>query len=201
MDHHDVCMEKRDIKPPDCKEKNPDDCNRTFYIYLPSIVCDGRRTAQRRELQSSNNDAPDESSSTPASPFQSNEPIGTLPLIFAIHCFGCTPHSIADSFATHANTHNAVLVLPQGLQNSFNARHCCGYALENDVDDVGFMKYIQTTLSEEYDFVDKEYSYGVGWSNGGMYFFFEGVYFSSVHDLFEFDIPYFISLLYIYMLQ
>lgn len=93
--------------------------------------------------------------------------VGTLPLVFGIHCFGCTTASIS-TFIEHANAHNVVLVLPQGIQNSFNARHCCGYALANEIDDVGFLKYIQSTLSDEYEFVQSDFSYAVGWSNGGF---------------------------------
>jgi len=24
---------------PDCKERDPKDCNRTYHVYLPSIIC------------------------------------------------------------------------------------------------------------------------------------------------------------------
>lgn len=60
-----------------------------------------------------------------------------------------------------------VLILPEGIQSSFNGKHCCGYALENGIDDVGYFKHLQTMLSDEYSFIKGKYSYGVGWSNGG----------------------------------
>ena len=59
--------------------------------------------------------------------------------------------------------------MPEGIQSSFNGRDCCGYALENDIDDIAFIKYIQSSLSEEYTFIQAtDYSYAVGWSNGGF---------------------------------
>ena len=35
------CNERRDIILPNCKEIDPIDCNRTYHIYFPSILCDG----------------------------------------------------------------------------------------------------------------------------------------------------------------
>mmetsp|Transcript_8579 Transcript_8579/g.20977 ORF Transcript_8579/g.20977 Transcript_8579/m.20977 type:complete len:503 (+) Transcript_8579:95-1603(+) len=164
------CTEKRDIEIPDCKESNPDDCKRSFHIYLPSIICDGRRALQNSADVPSAivDDSPSSSSSPPPPSPEEAVFVGTLPLVFALHCFGCHVYSIAGAFVDHADAHDVVLVLPQGLQNSFNARHCCGYALQNEVDDVGFLKHVQSMLTEEYEFVNSEYSYAVGWSNGGF---------------------------------
>lgn len=162
------CSEKRDIEIPDCKESNSDDCHRSFHLYLPSIICGDGGSGRLRGLQtadSADGNAPRGGSDDVALP-ETAESIGTLPLVFGIHCFGCTAESI-DTFVEYANSRNVVLVLPSGIQKSFNARHCCGYALENEVDDVGFLKYIQTMLSDEYSFIQSDYSYAVGWSNGG----------------------------------
>ena len=186
------CYEKRTIEVPDCKENNPDDCNRTFHLYLPDIICGGddggggqesrRRlgmndiiedddTIERNESSSENNNIyGNDVDSGDFSP-PDLQTIGTLPLVFGIHCLGCTARSI-DTFVEHANTHNVVLVLPEGIQNSFNAgdqSSCCGYALANDINDIGFIKHLQSLLSEEYSFVQAaDYSYAVGWSNGGF---------------------------------
>lgn len=175
------CSQQRQVEIPDCKEENPADCRRTFHLHLPSILCEKRH---ERSLLSSifhrlllgngegdDNNAPaaiDGSSNTEL-PAKSIESIGTLPLVFAMHCYGCTANSVT-TFVEHANHHNVVLVLPEGLQSSFNAKHCCGYALEKDIDDIGFLKYIQSSLSEEFSFVQSDYSYAVGWSNGGKYY-------------------------------
>ncbi|KAL9185154.1 hypothetical protein ACHAXT_002931 [Thalassiosira profunda] len=161
------CRERREVVVPDCKEKNEGDCRRAFHIYLPGIICgDDGEDGNDRGLEDSVAKQ-DTAISGEESPPLSLEAVGTLPLVFAIHCYGCTASSIT-SFIAHANFYNVVLVLPEGLHNSFNARHCCGYALENEIDDVGFLKHIQSTLSEEYKFVDADISYAVGWSNGGF---------------------------------
>jgi poly(3-hydroxybutyrate) depolymerase len=94
--------------------------------------------------------------------------IGILPLVFGIHCYGCTAINLSI-FIKHANSHNMILVLPEGLQQSFNAIECCGYAKTQNINDVSFFTYIQQTLNLEYpSIIQSQYSYAVGWSNGGF---------------------------------
>lgn len=136
---------QRDITISDCKETNSDDCNRSYILYIPTIICNE----------------------------QNNSPAGnrlptTLPSVFAIHCFGCSAMTMYTSFAQHANEHNLVLVAPEGIKNSWNARHCCGYALDNQLDDVGFLSNIQSALSNEFTFINPQFTYATGWSNGGF---------------------------------
>lgn len=138
---------RREIVIPDCKESNPDDCNRTYFLYFPSILC--------KQQQNESNVVGD------------NHQLSTLPLIFAIHCFGCSADAMF-SFAQHSDDHNAILVIPEGIQHSWNARYCCGYALSNNIDDIGFIHAIQSRLSEDHDFIKPEYTYATGWSNGGF---------------------------------
>ena len=160
------CKERRDVEIPDCKESNPADCRRTFYLYLPSIICgdDGSNRLRGLQLTAGDTNPGGNDGQLPASTFA--EIVGTLPLVFGIHCVGRSA-DIINIFAAHADSANVVLVLPEGLHNSFNAHHCCGYALENEIDDVGFLKHIQLMLSNEYSFVHSDFSYAVGWSNGG----------------------------------
>ena len=54
---------KRNIAISECKEHNPDDCNRPYYEFFPTVLCDD----EERQLATNS----------------------TLPLVFAIHCFGC----------------------------------------------------------------------------------------------------------------
>lgn len=136
---------RRDITISDCKEANPDDCSRSYLLHLPSIICN----------EQSNITAGD------------NLPT-TLPLVFAIHCFGCSAMTMYTSFAQHANEHNLVIVAPEGVKNSWNARDCCGYALDNQLDDIGFLSNIQSVLSDEFTFVEPQFTYATGWSNGGF---------------------------------
>ncbi|KAL3792502.1 hypothetical protein HJC23_008424 [Cyclotella cryptica] len=67
-----------------------------------------------------------------------------------------------------ADDYNFVLILPEGINQSFNAGDCCGDAQELGIHDVDFLGHIQQLLSEEFDFVKPEYSYGIGWDNGGL---------------------------------
>jgi hypothetical protein len=157
------CEERRVVEIPDCKEVNPDDCHRSFHVFLPSIICGDRGLARRGLVDEDRGNMPsyDDRESSPYV-----DAVGTLPLVFGIHCYGCNVASISI-FVEHANSHNMVLVLPEGLHSSFNARHCCGYALDNDIDDVGFLELIQLMLSDEYSFLQSALTYAVGWSNGG----------------------------------
>lgn len=62
------------------------------------------------------------------------------------------------------------MVAPVGLGNSFNAGPCCGRALRDGVDDVGFMCAVKRHLKERVlrllpaSDID---AFAVGWSNGG----------------------------------
>lgn len=156
------CRQRREIDIPDCKEANPGDCRRAYHLYLPSIICGGDN--EQRRLRRAEENGNEE---RPPGKAMSIESVGTLPLVFSVHCLGCTADSMT-AFVEHANYHNAVLVIPEGLHGSFNAPPCCGYALKNEIDDVGFFKHIQTVLSEEYPFVQSDFSYATGWSNGGF---------------------------------
>ena len=57
--------------------------------------------------------------------------------------------------------------LLQGKLLTWNAGHCCGYAMEEDVDDVGFINRLLDNLMERYP-IDPQRIYLTGMSNGGM---------------------------------
>ena len=62
-----------------------------------------------------------------------------------------------------------VAVIPKGLKNSFNAQVCCGYAMQNKVDDIGFLRRIRDRLPSAMPvtgMVSRELTFAVGWSNG-----------------------------------
>ncbi|KAL7460892.1 hypothetical protein ACHAXS_003258 [Conticribra weissflogii] len=73
-----------------------------------------------------------------------------------------------ESFLPYAETHNFLLILPLGIQNSFNAGTCCGYAHQNQIHDVDFLVHLQKQLSSEFSFVESEFAYAVGHSNGAF---------------------------------
>jgi poly(3-hydroxybutyrate) depolymerase len=123
-----------------------EECNRKYELYIPEILCDG-------------GDA-----STPEDNYGS---AGSIPLVFAVHCLGCQA-SAMENFENIAKTYNFILVRPEGIKKSWNAKYCCGYALSEGIDDVGFLTQIIDDLDESFDFVNKKMTYGVGWSNGAF---------------------------------
>lgn len=53
---------KREMDILSCKETNPNDCHRTYNIYFPQALCEAGDDLDQ---------------------------VGTLPLVFVIHCYGC----------------------------------------------------------------------------------------------------------------
>jgi poly(3-hydroxybutyrate) depolymerase len=87
--------------------------------------------------------------------------------MFSIHCFGCDL-STMEYMSAIANEYNFVWVNPEGLRRSFNADACCGYAMEQNVNDVEFFAQIIQHLAEDFPtFVSPDWVYAMGWSNGG----------------------------------
>ena len=131
---------KRQLNMKDCTHH----CERNYYLYLPSAACAGDNVHLDNRVDS----------------------IGTLPLVFAVHCLGCTPMTMMH-WTEIAETYHFVLAIPEGLENSFNGQHCCGYALDQGVDDVGFLQAIIQELDQQFHFVSSSLVYALGWSNGG----------------------------------
>jgi polyhydroxybutyrate depolymerase len=98
-----------------------------------------------------------------------------VPLVLVLHGGGGNAENVADmtGFSDKARQEGFIVVYPEGsgrLRNkllTWNAGHCCGYAMENRVDDVGFMAALIEKLSRDYP-VDRARVYATGLSNGGM---------------------------------
>lgn len=60
-----------------------------------------------------------------------------------------------------------IVVYPQGIGNSWNAGVCCGDAVTNNVNDVGFARELVTWVAARYC-VDLKRVYATGFSNGGF---------------------------------
>jgi poly(3-hydroxybutyrate) depolymerase len=92
--------------------------------------------------------------------------IGILPLVFAVHCENCHANDMFH-WQTVAQLYNFVLVIPYGIDNTFNGQQCCGSAMELEVDDVGFFKGIINEVSTDFgSIVSKDVVYGHGHKNG-----------------------------------
>jgi len=124
-------------------------CERSYSLYLPTSLCGEHNNTRWRSPGNSE-----------------SRKIEIVPIVFAIHCYYCTRKDMSFWYSI-AEEYSFVLVIPDGLHKSFNAKICCGYALENKVDDVGFFRNIITDLVSQYDFVSEDVTYATGYSNGG----------------------------------
>ena len=127
------------------------DGERTYHVYIPPSLCG-----------SAVGGAYDENSAT-------NHMSDTVPLVFALHCLGCTAQTMMHLTSSIADPYSAVMVIPEGIQSSWNAgKYCCGHALSNQIDDIGFLYELATTLDADLNgLISRSAMYGVGWSNGG----------------------------------
>ena len=139
---------------PDCGNGEP--CERTYHFVLPRILCRGGR----RDLQ---NDAYLENY------FEGHYyEAGTLPMLFGFHALGSDAQSIISLFSSQADASHFVYIVPEGYHQSFNGGECCGWARDNDIDDIGFVSHLQYIMSKEFEFLQQEFSFGVGLGNGGF---------------------------------
>ncbi|MEW6734898.1 MAG: polyhydroxybutyrate depolymerase, partial [Acidobacteriota bacterium] len=76
-------------------------------------------------------------------------------------------------FSDKADKENFIVVYPSGtgpLEDrllTWNAGNCCGYALDNKIDDVGFLRMVIEKMKKDYN-VDSKHIYATGLSNGAM---------------------------------
>ncbi|MBI5653073.1 MAG: polyhydroxybutyrate depolymerase, partial [Chloroflexi bacterium] len=76
-------------------------------------------------------------------------------------------------FSALADKEQFIVVYPNGTGRlgdkilTWNVGNCCGYALDNMVDDVGFVRALIEKLKREYP-IDPKRIYATGISNGGM---------------------------------
>jgi polyhydroxybutyrate depolymerase len=98
-----------------------------------------------------------------------------VPLVIVLHGGGGNG-AITErmtNFTAKANAEGFIVVYPNGsgrLQTgllTWNAGHCCGYAMEKHVDDVAFISALIDMLINRYP-VDPKRVFATGMSNGGM---------------------------------
>ncbi len=97
-----------------------------------------------------------------------------LPLILALHGgFGSAQNLQEQSqLNVKADKEHFIVVYPEGVQGplnirTWNAGWCCGFAMNANIDDVGFIDVLLDTLMHNYA-VDSQRIYVTGISNGGM---------------------------------
>jgi polyhydroxybutyrate depolymerase len=110
-------------------------------------------------------------------------PNNPLPLVVVLHGGGGSGESVAKmtGFDAEADKEGFIVVYPEGTDGghplmsllgkpgflTWNAGNCCGYAQENNVDDVGFIRAVVTQVIKD-NAADPKRVYATGISNGGM---------------------------------
>lgn len=98
-----------------------------------------------------------------------------IPLVLVLHGGGGNAANAEQmtGFTAKAREEGFIVVYPEGTSRfgdkllSWNAGHCCAYAMKNDVDDVGFFRTLIDKLIRDYP-VDSRRIYATGMSNGAM---------------------------------
>lgn len=92
-----------------------------------------------------------------------------VPLVLDFHGFESSKEAQAliSGFIQKSEEEGFVVIHPQGFQNSWNAGDiCCGEALNQNIDDVGFAIAIVNEVSDFLN-IDRARVYATGISNGG----------------------------------
>ena len=98
-----------------------------------------------------------------------------LPLLIVLHGGGGTGEQVQrqSQMDRYADEFGFVVAYPNGsgrLEDAiftWNSGHCCGYALEHNVDDLGFLSAVIDSLNKQYA-IDPNRVYVTGMSNGAM---------------------------------
>jgi len=94
-----------------------------------------------------------------------------LPLVFVLHGAIQSPDSAEkmSGMSAKADQEHFMVVYPRGTGQlpTWNAGNCCGDAVRNDVDDIGFFRALLEKLERDY-VIDRKRSYFTGISNGAM---------------------------------
>jgi polyhydroxybutyrate depolymerase len=98
-----------------------------------------------------------------------------VPLLLVLHGGGGNADNAErmTGFTAKAQREGFIVVYPEGSSRfrqkllTWNAGHCCGYAMEHKVDDVGFIQSLIKQLLKQYP-IDSARVYVTGMSNGGM---------------------------------
>lgn len=96
------------------------------------------------------------------------DPQTPTPLVLNLHGFTMNAEQQVafTGMNTTADADGFIVAYGDGLNNSWNAGGCCGVSLQNNVDDVGFLRALVEHLETELC-IDPARVYATGMSNGG----------------------------------
>lgn len=102
----------------------------------------------------------------------SSKPEQPAPLVIALHGGGGNAATMVGRWKAKAQEVGLIVVFPNGTGRNervgtWNAGGCCAYAMNNDSDDVGFVKAVIDDVSKTHR-VNPRRIYVTGMSNGGM---------------------------------
>jgi polyhydroxybutyrate depolymerase len=91
------------------------------------------------------------------------------PVVFAFHGNTMTNSDMEayTGFTTIANQYGFLIIYPQGVFSSWNAGGCCGGAMDENIDETAFVRWILSDL-ETLAPIDPKRIYATGFSLGGM---------------------------------
>lgn len=108
-------------------------------------------------------------------PAEAARPGARLPLVIVLHGGGGDAANAEKmtGFTAKARREGFIVVYPEGTSRfgdrllTWNAGHCCAYAMKNRVDDVGFIRALIAELERHFP-IDSRRVYATGMSNGAM---------------------------------
>lgn len=97
-----------------------------------------------------------------------------MPVVLAFHGGGANAEGMVKFCGLHDKADEAgfIVVYPSGTGRlekllTFNGGNCCGYAMQNNVDDVGFVRALLDDLATVAN-IDSKRVFATGMSNGGI---------------------------------
>jgi polyhydroxybutyrate depolymerase len=117
----------------------------------------------------------------------SYNPSNEYPLVLVFHGGGGNAKNIKEvtNFSLKGEEENFIVVYPDGSGKlnyrllTWNCGFCCGYALEHNIDDIGFIRALIEYLTDEYN-IDESMIYATGLSNGGIMSYYVGAALSDI---------------------
>ncbi|MBS3749247.1 MAG: poly(3-hydroxybutyrate) depolymerase [Candidatus Thermoplasmatota archaeon] len=111
----------------------------------------------------------------------------SYPLVLVFHGGGGNAENTErlTNFSQKADEENFIVVYPEGTGKlkrrllTWNCGFCCGYALENNIDDIGFIRSLIEHLQQKYT-INSSMIYATGLSNGGIMSYYLGAELSDI---------------------